>query len=75
MREPYPCVRSGVLEQGDTAVAGKPRQPDSAGPPVETQLSGCVPSSLLGRLDMEYSDLGGFQFCPGGPGSPGLSPR
>ena len=37
------------------------------------QLIGCVPNSLSGRL--VYSDLGGLQFCPLGPGSPGLSPR
>ena len=28
------------------------------------QLSGCVPSSLLGRLEMDYSDLGSLRFCP-----------
>ena len=37
------------------------------------QLIGSVPNSLSGRL--VYSDLGGLQFCPLGPGSPGLSPR
>ena len=30
----------------------------------DNQLSGCVPSSLSGRLDMEYSDLDDLQFCP-----------
>ena len=28
------------------------------------ELSGCVPSSLQGRLDMDYSDLGDLPFCP-----------
>ena len=27
------------------------------------ELSGCVPNSLSGRLDMERSDLGDLQFC------------
>ena len=27
------------------------------------QLTGCVPSGLSGRLDMENSNLGGLQFC------------
>ena len=27
-------------------------------------LSGCVPSSLPGRLNMEHSDLGDLPFCP-----------
>ena len=29
----------------------------------ENQLSGCVPSSFSRRLNMEYSELGGLQFC------------
>ena len=28
------------------------------------ELSGCVPSSLSGQLNMQYSDLGGLRFCP-----------
>ena len=27
-------------------------------------LSGCVPSSLLARLNMDYSNLGDLRFCP-----------
>ena len=27
------------------------------------QLTGCVPSGLSGRLDMDNSNLGGLQFC------------
>ena len=27
-------------------------------------LSGCVPSSMLSRLNMDYSNLGGLRFCP-----------
>ena len=27
-------------------------------------LSGCVPSSLPGQLDMRLSDLGDLAFCP-----------
>ena len=28
------------------------------------ELSGCVPSSLSGRLNLDYSDLGNLRFCP-----------
>ena len=28
------------------------------------QLSGCVPSSLSGRLDTGFTHLVGFPFCP-----------
>ena len=28
----------------------------------DNQLSGCVPSSLSGQVDMEY--LGSLRFCP-----------
>ena len=41
----------------------------------ENQLSGCVPSSLSGQLDMDDSNLGDLRFCPREPGSPGLSTR
>ena len=27
------------------------------------QLSGCVPSSLSGHLDTDFTDLGGLPFC------------
>ena len=30
----------------------------------ENQLSGCVPSSLSGQLDMDDSNLGDLRFCP-----------
>ena len=33
------------------------------------QLSGCVPSSLLGRLNTVLTDLGRLPFCPRGSGS------
>ena len=31
---------------------------------ADNQLSGCVPSSLPGQLDMRFSDLGDLPFCP-----------
>ena len=31
---------------------------------ADNQLSGCVPSSLSGQVDMEYVNLDSLRFCP-----------
>ena len=55
--------RRQQVERGDTGGTGQPLQPDNAGPRLQRQKSGCVPSSLEDQLDLSNSDLGDLPFC------------